>query len=228
MEDLSGSGQLDETLVAMFGEFGRTPKINKKTGRDHWGAVQSTVLCGGGIRGGQVYGTTDRDFGLPDEQAGFARGHAGDDAPRAGNRPRVGNPRRLGRAPPDRQRAAPGRIVRVGRRAPGVSRNNNPPRVSCFCSAPHGTLWTPLESSPGARHDDPAHQPPRPVETRSRSRCRRSCRSNPPAVRADDDGRPPVPDLKITGDHFSPRVRTRAGLRCLGLCPPRQDSTALW
>ncbi len=65
MEDLGGSGQLDETLVAMFGEFGRTPKINKKTGRDHWGAVQSTVLCGGGIQGGQVYGTTDRDSAYP-------------------------------------------------------------------------------------------------------------------------------------------------------------------
>ena len=65
MEDLSGSGQLDETLVAMFGEFGRTPKINKKTGRDHWGAVQSTVLAGGGIEGGQVYGTTDRDSAYP-------------------------------------------------------------------------------------------------------------------------------------------------------------------
>ena len=65
MEDLGGNGQLDETLVAMFGEFGRTPKINKKTGRDHWGAVQSTVLCGGGIQGGQVYGTTDRDSAYP-------------------------------------------------------------------------------------------------------------------------------------------------------------------
>ncbi len=65
MEDLSESGQLDETLVAMFGEFGRTPKINKKVGRDHWGAVQSTVLAGGGIQGGQVYGTTDRDSAFP-------------------------------------------------------------------------------------------------------------------------------------------------------------------
>lgn len=65
MEDLSGSGLLDETLVAMFGEFGRTPKINKKVGRDHWGAVQSTVLCGGGIRGGQVHGASDKDSAYP-------------------------------------------------------------------------------------------------------------------------------------------------------------------
>lgn len=65
MEDLSGTGQLDETLVAMYGEFGRTPKINKNQGRDHWGAVQSAVLAGGGIQGGQVYGTTDRDSAYP-------------------------------------------------------------------------------------------------------------------------------------------------------------------
>lgn len=65
MDDLTESGLLDETLIAMYGEFGRTPKINKNQGRDHWGAVQSAVLAGGGIRGGQVYGTTDRDSAYP-------------------------------------------------------------------------------------------------------------------------------------------------------------------
>jgi hypothetical protein len=65
VEDLSESEMLDETLVAMYGEFGRTPKINKSLGRDHWGAVQSTVLCGGGVKGGQVYGTSDRDSAYP-------------------------------------------------------------------------------------------------------------------------------------------------------------------
>ncbi|MDA0835661.1 MAG: DUF1501 domain-containing protein [Planctomycetota bacterium] len=65
MEDLTASGLLDETLIAMYGEFGRTPKINKASGRDHWGAVQSTVLAGGGIRGGQVYGSSDRDSAFP-------------------------------------------------------------------------------------------------------------------------------------------------------------------
>lgn len=65
MEDLSATGQLDETLVAMFGEFGRTPKINKNQGRDHWGAVQSAVLAGGGVQGGRVYGRTDRDSAYP-------------------------------------------------------------------------------------------------------------------------------------------------------------------
>lgn len=65
MQDMSGSGLLDETLVAMYGEFGRTPKINKNEGRDHWGAVQSAVLAGGGIRGGQVHGSSDRDSAYP-------------------------------------------------------------------------------------------------------------------------------------------------------------------
>jgi len=65
MEDLTASGLLDETLVAMYGEFGRTPKINKKTGRDHWGALQSAVLAGGGIQGGQVYGRSDKQSAHP-------------------------------------------------------------------------------------------------------------------------------------------------------------------
>ena len=65
MEDLSSSGLLDETLVTMFGEFGRTPKLNKAHGRDHWGACQSAVFAGGGIRGGQVYGASDAEAAYP-------------------------------------------------------------------------------------------------------------------------------------------------------------------
>ena len=65
MEDLQGRGLLDETLVAMWGEFGRTPKLNPAQGRDHWGACQSAVFAGGGIRGGQVYGSSDRDAAYP-------------------------------------------------------------------------------------------------------------------------------------------------------------------
>jgi hypothetical protein len=65
MEDLAARGLLDETLVAMYGEFGRTPKINSTGGRDHWGACQSAVLAGGGIRGGTVYGSSDRDAAYP-------------------------------------------------------------------------------------------------------------------------------------------------------------------
>jgi uncharacterized protein (DUF1501 family) len=59
LEDLAERGLLDETLVAWTGEFGRTPKINGGAGRDHWENVFSTVLAGGGIRGGQVLGSSD-------------------------------------------------------------------------------------------------------------------------------------------------------------------------
>lgn len=65
MDDLQSRGLLDETLVAMWGEFGRTPKLNASQGRDHWGACQSAVLAGGGIRGGQVYGSSDKDAAYP-------------------------------------------------------------------------------------------------------------------------------------------------------------------
>ncbi len=65
LEDLEQRGLLDETLVVWTGEFGRTPKINKNAGRDHWGNVYSTVLAGGGIRGGQVYGSSDKIAGEP-------------------------------------------------------------------------------------------------------------------------------------------------------------------
>lgn len=65
LEDLAQRGLLDDTLVAWTGEFGRTPKVNKGAGRDHWGAVYSTVLAGGGIRGGQAYGSSDKIGGEP-------------------------------------------------------------------------------------------------------------------------------------------------------------------
>ena len=59
LDDLSDRGMLDDTLVVVTGEFGRTPKINKFSGRDHWCACYSTVLAGGGIRGGSTYGESD-------------------------------------------------------------------------------------------------------------------------------------------------------------------------
>ena len=65
LEDLAERGILDETLVAWTGEFGRTPKINKGSGRDHWGQVYSTVLAGGGIQGGRVHGASDNIGGHP-------------------------------------------------------------------------------------------------------------------------------------------------------------------
>ncbi|HLW66763.1 MAG TPA: DUF1501 domain-containing protein [Gemmataceae bacterium] len=67
LEDLSDRGLLERTLVAAVGEFGRTPKINNNQGRDHWGAVQSAILAGGGIRGGQIYGASDKIAAYPKE-----------------------------------------------------------------------------------------------------------------------------------------------------------------
>ncbi len=65
LEDLEQRGMLDETLVVWMGEFGRSPKINASGGRDHWGHVFSAALAGGGVRGGTVYGQSDRQGGYP-------------------------------------------------------------------------------------------------------------------------------------------------------------------
>ncbi len=69
LEDLAQRGLLDETLIAWTGEFGRTPRINGGAGRDHWGRVYSTVLAGGGVRGGTVIGRSDNQGGVPAQRA---------------------------------------------------------------------------------------------------------------------------------------------------------------
>jgi uncharacterized protein (DUF1501 family) len=61
MTDLRTRGLLDSTLIVWMGEFGRTPKINENAGRDHFPNAWSTVLAGGGIRGGQFIGDTGAD-----------------------------------------------------------------------------------------------------------------------------------------------------------------------
>jgi hypothetical protein len=61
MEDLKDKGLLESTVIVWMGEFGRTPKINGAKGRDHWANSWSTVLAGGGIKGGQVIGKTSDD-----------------------------------------------------------------------------------------------------------------------------------------------------------------------
>jgi uncharacterized protein (DUF1501 family) len=79
LDDLKARGLLDETLVVMLGEFGRTPRISELKpgdvpGRDHWPAVFPAVFAGGGVVGGQVIGKSDRlgayavskTFGPPD------------------------------------------------------------------------------------------------------------------------------------------------------------------
>jgi len=59
--DLHSRGLLESTLVVVMGEFGRTPKINKNAGRDHYAKAWTTVLAGGGVKGGRVIGETDRE-----------------------------------------------------------------------------------------------------------------------------------------------------------------------
>jgi uncharacterized protein (DUF1501 family) len=61
MTDLRSRGLLDSTLIVWMGEFGRTPKINETAGRDHFPDAWSTVLAGGGIKGGQIIGDTGAD-----------------------------------------------------------------------------------------------------------------------------------------------------------------------
>jgi hypothetical protein len=72
LEDLDASGLLDETMVVVASEFGRTPKISripsaKLPGRDHWGAVQSVLFAGGGVKGGNVIGSSDKIGAYPAE-----------------------------------------------------------------------------------------------------------------------------------------------------------------
>ncbi|MBS0265614.1 MAG: DUF1501 domain-containing protein [Planctomycetes bacterium] len=74
IDDLEATGLLDSTLLVMAGEFGRTPKISTLAdsfhgpGRDHWGAVQSVFFAGGGVRGGTVIGSSDKQGGYPASQ----------------------------------------------------------------------------------------------------------------------------------------------------------------
>jgi hypothetical protein len=101
MEDLKTRGLLDSTLIVWMGEFGRTPRINGNKGRDHWASSWSTVLAGGGIKGGQVIGRTsadgmaveDRPVTVPDLLATVCKGLGID--PRIQNQSNVGRPIRL-------------------------------------------------------------------------------------------------------------------------------------
>ena len=69
LDDLTQRGQLDETLVVVIGEFGRTPKINRNAGRDHWPGCFSITLAGAGIRGGLVHGASDKMAAYPTRDA---------------------------------------------------------------------------------------------------------------------------------------------------------------
>ena len=72
VEDLDVRGMLDDVTVIAWGEFGRTPTINKSAGRDHWPQVSGAILAGGGMKTGQVIGSTDRTGGsAKDRPVGF-------------------------------------------------------------------------------------------------------------------------------------------------------------
>ncbi len=69
LEDLSDRGLLDDTLVVVMGEFGRSPRLNDKAGRDHWPFVSSLLLAGAGTPAGTVYGASDREGAYPANDA---------------------------------------------------------------------------------------------------------------------------------------------------------------
>jgi arylsulfatase A-like enzyme len=101
MTDLRSRGLLESTLIVWMGEFGRTPKINETAGRDHFPNAWSTVLAGGGLRGGQVIGNTgadgmevrDRPVAVPDLLATVVKGLGLD--PMGQNVAETGRPIRL-------------------------------------------------------------------------------------------------------------------------------------
>ncbi len=65
LDDVRDRGLLDDTLVMMFGEFGREPKVNKGAGREHWGPCFSGLFAGAGVRGGRVVGKSDKNAAYP-------------------------------------------------------------------------------------------------------------------------------------------------------------------
>ena len=65
LTDLEERGMLEDTFVVLIGEFGRTPKVNNKAGRDHWGPCFSALFAGGGVQGGRVSGESDPHGGYP-------------------------------------------------------------------------------------------------------------------------------------------------------------------
>jgi uncharacterized protein (DUF1501 family) len=65
LDDLSNRGMLRRTLVVVMGEFGRTPKVNANAGRDHWNFCYGLLMAGGGVKGGHVFGASDKTGGQP-------------------------------------------------------------------------------------------------------------------------------------------------------------------
>ena len=68
VQDLHDRGLDEDVSVIVWGEFGRTPVINKNAGRDHWPKVSNALIAGGGMRTGQIIGSTTRDGGEADDR----------------------------------------------------------------------------------------------------------------------------------------------------------------
>jgi uncharacterized protein (DUF1501 family) len=68
VDDLEARGMLDDVSIVVWGDFGRTPRINKGAGRDHWPSVASCLLAGGGMRTGQAIGSTNRLGEIPKDR----------------------------------------------------------------------------------------------------------------------------------------------------------------
>jgi hypothetical protein len=68
IEDLDGHGLLKDTIVIVWGEFGRTPRVNPSAGRDHWPRAMSVLVAGGGLQTGQVIGATNRNGEMPKDR----------------------------------------------------------------------------------------------------------------------------------------------------------------
>jgi uncharacterized protein (DUF1501 family) len=68
LDDLESRGLLDNTMVVAMGEFGRTPQLNPRGGRDHWPGVWTVLFAGGGVRGGRVIGASDRHGAEPKDR----------------------------------------------------------------------------------------------------------------------------------------------------------------
>ena len=110
MSDLYDRGLQDDVLVMAMGEFGRTPKINKDAGRDHWPGAMSILYAGGGLKMGQAIGTTNALAEYPTSKPytpGCVLSH---DVPRPGHRPhaRLLRPGPAAAADPQRRRADQG------------------------------------------------------------------------------------------------------------------------
>ncbi|MFO0928476.1 MAG: DUF1501 domain-containing protein [Gemmataceae bacterium] len=84
LDDLADRGMLDSTLVVWLTDFGRTPKINSASGRDHWASASFALMAGAGIPGGSVIGKTGQGRACADRVGVFHRGRGGDDYTKLG------------------------------------------------------------------------------------------------------------------------------------------------